>query len=142
MGARHWCGRSGAMSTTTIGAIILRDRWRCAYCLRKVRREALHLDHVTPRARGGRSVSSNLVVACADCNLRRGSGPVPRGARAEVKRRLALPLDRAQGRALGDELYPWGKARREESKRLSIAKRAAKWDDGMAGLGFPFGECA
>jgi 5-methylcytosine-specific restriction endonuclease McrA len=35
--------------------------------------EALTLDHVTPRHRGGLTVHRNLVAACERCNRRKGS---------------------------------------------------------------------
>jgi 5-methylcytosine-specific restriction endonuclease McrA len=42
-------------------------RWRglCAYC----DAPAEHLDHIKPIARGGRDVLSNVIPACAACNL-------------------------------------------------------------------------
>lgn len=145
-GKEHYCGRSGALSSTTVGAIFLRDAWSCAYCGARVRREAIHLDHVIPRSQGGKSVAGNLVVTCADCNLERGSGPVPPHARREVKRRLALPLDRAAGKELGDRLYPTAPLRREKKRaenkrRREEAKRVTE-AEGLGGRAFPFGECA
>jgi 5-methylcytosine-specific restriction endonuclease McrA len=46
-------------------------RWggQCCYC----NAPAEHLDHVTPLSRGGRDVLSNVVPACADCNLSKGA---------------------------------------------------------------------
>lgn len=46
-------------------------RWdfRCCYCTAP----AEHLDHVKPLSRGGRDVLSNVVPACADCNLSKGA---------------------------------------------------------------------
>ena len=46
-------------------------RWggHCCYC----DAPAEHLDHVTPLSRGGRDVLSNVVPACADCNLSKGA---------------------------------------------------------------------
>ena len=42
-------------------------RWaaQCCYC----DAPATHLDHVQPLSRGGRDVLSNVVPACAGCNL-------------------------------------------------------------------------
>jgi 5-methylcytosine-specific restriction endonuclease McrA len=42
-------------------------RWggRCVYC----NAPAAHLDHVQPLSRGGRDLLSNVVPACAPCNL-------------------------------------------------------------------------
>ena len=49
----------------------IKDFWehRCAYC-------NVHgagtLDHVIPRAKGGQSTYRNLILACGDCNRRKG----------------------------------------------------------------------
>lgn len=40
----------------------------CHYCGRKVGKDALTMDHVIPVARGGRSVKSNCVPCCKECN--------------------------------------------------------------------------
>ena len=51
------------------------DWWRariaagvCHYCGRKVGAAALTMDHVIPVARGGKSVRSNCVPCCKECN--------------------------------------------------------------------------
>lgn len=49
--------------------IMARWGWRCAYC----DRPAEHLDHVSPLSRGGEDVPSNLLPACAACNLTKGA---------------------------------------------------------------------
>ena len=49
--------------------ILRRDGYRCAYCGRS---GALTLDHVLPRAQGGRSTWTNLVAACQPCNAAKG----------------------------------------------------------------------
>lgn len=41
---------------------------KCHYCHRIVGAENLTLDHVVPVSRGGRSVKSNCVPCCKDCN--------------------------------------------------------------------------
>ena len=40
----------------------------CHYCGRNVGADNLTLDHVIPVARGGKSVKSNCVPCCKDCN--------------------------------------------------------------------------
>jgi hypothetical protein len=45
---------------------ILDDWGCCAYCGRE---KPSTLDHVVPKARGGKTVRDNLIAACADCNL-------------------------------------------------------------------------
>jgi 5-methylcytosine-specific restriction endonuclease McrA len=56
--------------------VFLRDRFACQYC---GDREELTFDHVVPRSRGGTTTWSNVVTACAPCNLTKG-GRMPRGS--------------------------------------------------------------
>jgi 5-methylcytosine-specific restriction endonuclease McrA len=52
--------------------VFLRDDYVCQYCgVRKPPKE-LNLDHVVPRARGGKSTWDNLVTSCRPCNVRKG----------------------------------------------------------------------
>jgi 5-methylcytosine-specific restriction enzyme A len=41
---------------------------RCHYCGREVGARRLTLDHVVPLIRGGKSLRSNVVPACKECN--------------------------------------------------------------------------
>ncbi len=50
-----------------------RDRNTCQYCGRKLPSDQLSIDHVIPRARGGKSTWTNCVVACFECNVRKGN---------------------------------------------------------------------
>jgi 5-methylcytosine-specific restriction endonuclease McrA len=45
----------------------------CHYCGRHVGARALTADHVVPLIRGGKSVRSNMVPACKECNARKQS---------------------------------------------------------------------
>ncbi|MBZ0155758.1 MAG: HNH endonuclease [Alphaproteobacteria bacterium] len=40
----------------------------CYYCRSKVPPGELTMDHLVPLVRGGRSVKSNIVAACKECN--------------------------------------------------------------------------
>lgn len=51
--------------------VMERDGARCTYC--GTTEGAMHLDHVVPYARGGKTTDENLVVACAPCNLSKGA---------------------------------------------------------------------
>lgn len=53
--------------------IYARDRDTCQYCVRTLPRSELNLDHVVPRAQGGRTTWENVVCSCVPCNLRKGS---------------------------------------------------------------------
>lgn len=48
--------------------VLNRDNFTCQYCGRQVPNVKLHVDHITPRARGGRDSIDNYITACSDCN--------------------------------------------------------------------------
>ncbi len=50
-----------------------RDRNTCQYCGSRFPTEDLSIDHVVPRSLGGVSSWTNCVVACLQCNSRKGS---------------------------------------------------------------------
>jgi 5-methylcytosine-specific restriction endonuclease McrA len=50
-----------------------RDKNTCQYCGDRPGTAELSIDHVTPRARGGRTTWENCVLACVRCNRRKGS---------------------------------------------------------------------
>jgi 5-methylcytosine-specific restriction endonuclease McrA len=52
--------------------IYARDDNTCQYCGKKLPRSHLNLDHVVPRALGGRTTWENVVCCCVPCNLRKG----------------------------------------------------------------------
>jgi 5-methylcytosine-specific restriction endonuclease McrA len=43
----------------------------CYYCLQKVARTELTMDHIVPLVRGGRSTKDNLVTSCKSCNTKK-----------------------------------------------------------------------
>jgi hypothetical protein len=56
-------------------AVMRRDGFKCTNCGRSPTTHpgtVLHLDHVTPFSRGGRTEHANLRTVCADCNLGKG----------------------------------------------------------------------
>lgn len=52
--------------------IYARDSSLCQYCGKKFSTQELSLDHVTPRALGGKTTWENLVCACVYCNAKKG----------------------------------------------------------------------
>ena len=52
--------------------IFARDAYRCVYCGETFPPDALSIDHVQPRVRGGDHSGGNLVTACGGCNVRKG----------------------------------------------------------------------
>jgi 5-methylcytosine-specific restriction endonuclease McrA len=49
--------------------IYMRDGNTCQYCGQELPRSELNLDHVLPRAQGGRTTWDNVVCCCIECNL-------------------------------------------------------------------------
>lgn len=57
-------------------AVLKRDCFRCVACGRSPATHlglVLHVDHIVPDARGGKTVIENLRSLCVDCNLGKGS---------------------------------------------------------------------
>lgn len=53
--------------------IFRRDSYTCVYCGHRGNVLTLHVDHVTPRSRGGGNDPENLATACWFCNLEKGT---------------------------------------------------------------------
>ncbi len=52
--------------------IYVRDGNVCQFCGHRYQRSDLNLDHVIPRAQGGKTVWENVVTSCIPCNRRKG----------------------------------------------------------------------
>jgi 5-methylcytosine-specific restriction endonuclease McrA len=70
--------------------IFARDRNRCQYCGRSFSTRDLSLDHVIPRAQGGKDTWQNLVCSCIRCNANKG-GRTPEQARLKLIRKPIKP---------------------------------------------------
>jgi 5-methylcytosine-specific restriction endonuclease McrA len=53
--------------------LFLRDDYTCQYCARRCSPDALSIDHVLPRSRGGATSWENCVLACKRCNARKAN---------------------------------------------------------------------
>jgi hypothetical protein len=60
----------------TRAELFARDDHRCVYCGEAFPPEALSVDHVQPRMRGGDQSGGNLVTACQGCNTAKGGQPL------------------------------------------------------------------
>lgn len=67
-----------------------RDHNTCQYCGQQFPPDQLTIDHVIPRARGGESTWENCVLACVDCNRRKGNR-TPEEAGMRLRRRPTRP---------------------------------------------------
>jgi len=63
---------------------------RCAYC--KIEHVPLQIEHIVPRARSGSNRVSNLTLACAPCNLKKGTRTAEEFGHPAVQRQAQRPL--------------------------------------------------
>lgn len=64
--------------------VFLRDKGRCQYCNQKLSKTEFTYDHVRPRAQGGTTKWSNVVVSCFPCNQRK-AGRTPEQAQMRLR---------------------------------------------------------
>lgn len=62
-----------AISKKTRFEVFKRDSFKCQYCGRSAPEVILHVDHISPVAKGGTNDIFNLVTSCADCNGGKGA---------------------------------------------------------------------
>ena len=88
-------------------SILVRDGYTCQYCGRVQGGNALTLDHVMPRSRGGGNTWENLVACCTRCNNLKADR-TPEEAGMELLKRPIRFGPHARHRSLAvDEV--WGK---------------------------------
>jgi 5-methylcytosine-specific restriction endonuclease McrA len=88
--------------------IYARDKDTCQYCQRRLRRSELNLDHVVPRAQGGRTCWENVVCSCIECNKKKG-GRTPEQAGMKLARAPFRPkwTPLLRGGARKDTVRAW-----------------------------------
>ncbi len=88
--------------------IFERDKNTCQYCGRRMPKSEVTVDHVVPRSRGGIDSWDNLVLACVDCNVRKGSR-TPDEARMPLIKKPAKPawLPQLGARVPASQLGSW-----------------------------------
>jgi HNH endonuclease len=88
--------------------ILRRDGFVCRYCGAQAPDVELTVDHVTPKALGGRDEPENLVAACRPCNTgKSSSGPDEHHVAqvADDALRWAAAMKRAQMEMLNEDTY-------------------------------------
>ena len=68
--------------------VLIRDNFTCMYC--GGRKAPLTMDHIVPRALGGKSTFENCVACCKACNTKKGAR-LPRQAGMALRRRPWQP---------------------------------------------------
>lgn len=63
-------GVSGSHTIFDICEIIERQKYKCVYCGKSVKK-SYHVDHIQPISKGGGNGKDNLQICCPTCNLRK-----------------------------------------------------------------------
>jgi 5-methylcytosine-specific restriction endonuclease McrA len=69
-------GNGGSYTTEELHDLWHKQNGFCFYCgelLYKTLNSVYHTEHMNPLSRGGSNDISNIVLSCADCNLRKGT---------------------------------------------------------------------
>ena len=69
-----------------------RDDYKCQYCGQKFTMNELTYDHVIPRSQGGKTVWSNIVTCCVDCNAEK-AGRTPEQAGMKLSKKPTQPVN-------------------------------------------------
>jgi hypothetical protein len=72
--------------------ICQRDEWTCMYCGIPVTQTTFSIDHIVPRAQGGRSSFENTVCACKPCNSRKADR-TPKQAKMRLRCKPGKPTN-------------------------------------------------
>ncbi len=91
--------------------IYLRDDFRCQYCAKKFSARDLTLDHIMPKAHGGRDTWENLVACCEPCNRFKADRTPEQAGMALLRRPLpsGIHTSRHMMRLVGSEDPMWKK---------------------------------
>lgn len=84
--------------------IFERDQHRCQYCGGSFPADHLNMDHVIPRAKGGRTSWENIVTACIPCNARKANR-LPHQANMHLIKKPSRPRWRPFVSSLIDQKY-------------------------------------
>jgi 5-methylcytosine-specific restriction endonuclease McrA len=81
-----------------------RDHYRCQYCGDHFPDHKLNMDHVIPRAKGGRTSWENIVTSCIPCNTRKANR-LPHQASMHLMKKPERPRWRPFISSLIDQNY-------------------------------------
>jgi len=89
--------------------IYMRDQYKCQYCGERFRSEDLTLDHIIPRAQGGRSTWENLVACCRRDNHRKADRTPEQASMKLIRRPLPANIHTSRFilKAMGSEVKEW-----------------------------------
>lgn len=87
--------------------VLLRDHHQCQYCGVKCHQDAITIDHVVPRAKGGKTTWNNVVAACHPCNRKKGSRNLADTGMILMKQPRRPSFKELMGDGADDTLIEW-----------------------------------
>jgi 5-methylcytosine-specific restriction endonuclease McrA len=104
----HYDRLPGAAVTFSRRNVAKRYHHTCQYCGAQPGAEAITIDHVVPRSRGGASSWTNCVAACESCNALKADR-TPEQAGMHLRKRPARPDWKPLYAAHGARVASWSK---------------------------------
>jgi hypothetical protein len=111
--------------------VLKRDGFACKYCGARPPNVVLHVDHVIPSSKGGGDNIENLVAACNECNIGKGSTLI--NDDQDVLKILA-PAKKRESHSKGTTSPAIIKAMELVSAGMSLRKSAAAAGVSLRGL--------
>lgn len=103
--------------------VFKRDSFTCQYCGRKAPDAILHIDHIEPVSRGGKTVLMNLITACDQCNS--GKSNIPLDDSTAVSKARAQADQISERKSQIDMMAKWHKSLLDiEDKEIEIIQKA------------------
>ena len=102
----------------------LRDLFQCQYCQDVFDYDELTIDHVIPRARGGKTNWENAVTACKSCNHKKGDSIVMKPLRAPYRPEYYALVNKWKLLSVPIRHKSW-------KKYLGLSEDHAVWDNSL-----------
>lgn len=119
-----------SISKSTRFEVFKRDKFTCQYCGKSAPEVVLHVDHIQPVSKDGDNEVTNLITACADCNL--GKGARELSDDAVIQKRKAQ-LDELQDRREQLEMMLEWQRSLDSIERIELEGVLEYWEELMPG---------
>lgn len=113
--------------------VFKRDGFRCQYCGRPVPEVTLEVDHIIPKAEGGKDSKDNLITACFECN--RGKGPESLGDSGPPID-YAARIDETKERAKQLKSYRLWERKVTDEIDAAVNEAVTYWTEHCGGTGY------
>lgn len=85
-----------------------RDNYTCQYCGRKLDRQQLNIDHISPLSRKGKTVWENVVCSCLNCNVHKSNRTLEEASMKLIRKPVKPKWNFYLRRKVNDILQEYG----------------------------------